>query len=141
MTLGRHMLTTTAGVLALGVVAACTLEQVLPGQWYALHTRPQGGCPALDWHFVVDAQRSIGGYLSREPSNQIGTLSGTLNADDSYEMWVTQKDTGRKESVTGRFTAQDVTFSMDGSWICEKQVLRISLPRGLGGGGGGGGGG
>jgi hypothetical protein len=141
MTTPRRVVALTVGTLALGLVASCTLEQVLLGQWYTLQTIPQGTCPALEWHFVVDAHRSIGGYLDRDQFKQIGLLSGTLNPDDSFQMWVTQIGGGRKESVTGRFTSQYVTLSLDGTWICEKQTLRVWLPRGLGGGGGGGGGG
>jgi hypothetical protein len=141
MTLAHRVVAVTTGILALGLVASCQLEQVLLGQWYTLHTIAQGTCPALDWHFVVDAHRSIGGYLDRDQFKQIGILSGTLNPDDSFQMWVTENGTGRRESVTGRFTAQYVTLALDGTWICEKQTFRIWLPRGLGGGGGGGGGG
>ena len=141
MTLGRRAAVLTAGTVALGLIASCTLEQVLLGQWYNVPTVPQGSCPALNWHFVVDAHRSIAGYLDRDQFKQIGTLSGTLNPDDSYQMWATENGTGRKESVTGRFTSQYATLSLDGTWICEKQTFRVWLPRGLGGGGGGGGGG
>ncbi len=141
MTVPKRLIAWAIVASAAGLVGACQLEQVMLGQWYTVRSAPQGTCPALDWHFVVDAQRSIGGYLDRDQFTKIGTLSGTLNPDDSFQMSVTQTDTGRKESVTGQFTAQYMTLALDGTWICGKQAFRIWLPRGLGGGGGGGGGG
>jgi hypothetical protein len=133
----RRTVALTTGAVALAVTASCTLEQVLLGQWYTIHTFAQGTCPALDWHFVVDAHRSMGGYLDRDEYKQIATLSGTLNADDTFEMTATQPETGRQEHITGAFTAQFVTISLDGAWICEKQTFRIRPVRGAGGGGGG----
>jgi hypothetical protein len=128
-----------AGVAVLTVTAACSLEQVLLGQWYSIHTVAQGTCPALDWHFVVDAHRSIGGYLDRDQFRQIATLTGTLNPDDSFEMTAHETAGGRTERVTGAFAPQVVTISLDGTWICEKQTFRMRPIRGVGGGGGGGG--
>jgi hypothetical protein len=135
----RRSVALAAAAAALATTAACSLEQVLLGQWYSLHTFAQGTCPALDWHFVVDAHRSIGGYLDRDQFTQIATLSGTLNADDSFEM-IARNASGRTERITGAFTPQIIMISLDGAWICEKQTFRIRPVRNVGGGGGGGGG-
>jgi hypothetical protein len=134
----RQLIALTTGTLALGLTASCTPEQVQLGQWYTIYTGAQGTCPALDWHFVVDAHRSIGGYLTRDQFKQIGTLSGTLNADDTFQMAATDPGGNHTERVTGRFTQKSVALSIDGTWICEKQTFTIIWLRspGLGGGGG-----
>jgi hypothetical protein len=129
----------TACIAAIALAGSCSLEQVLIGQWYTFQTAPVGNCPALGWHFVVDAKRSIGGYLARDQFIQIATLSGVLNPDDTFQMTATEVGGSRREDITGAFTAQYDTLSLDGSWICGKQTFRIRPLRGFGGGGGGGG--
>jgi hypothetical protein len=122
------------------VLSSCTLEQVLLGAWYNFSTNAAGSCPVLGWHFVVDAQRQIGGYLDRDTWTKIATLSGRLNQDDTFEMTATQVGGSKTERITGAFTSQYVEISLDGTWICGKQTFKIRPIRSVGGGGGGGGG-
>jgi hypothetical protein len=137
MTAGRAV-GWAACLAAMGATASCSVEQVQIGEWNLIYTVAQGSCPALDWHFLVDARRDISGYVTRGGSPQIASLSGVLNADDSFQMWATEAGGGPKESVTGRFTSQLVTLSLDGTWMCGKQTFRIRpvVNRGLLGGGG-----
>lgn len=133
----------TMGVIALATTAlascAWTLEQVQLGQWYTIHTMPAGTCPGLDWHFVVDANRSMNGYIASAPLQPTATFSGTLNADDSFEMTATDVVTNRKAHVSGKFTSQFIAISIDGpGTVCDKQSFKIRMVRGLGLGGGGG---
>lgn len=137
MTIGRALGLTTC-IAAIAATASYSLEQVPIGEQNLIHTVAQGDCPALDWYFPVDARRNIDGYVARDQFRQIATLSGVLNPDDSYQMWATEKGGNRRESVTGRFTAEVVTLSLDGTWICGKQTFRIRPVRHLGLQGGGG---
>jgi hypothetical protein len=139
---------TTATALITGAMALATaallspagaLEQVQLGQWYTIHTVPMGTCPALDWHYVVDAHRSIAGYLTRDRVDQIAVLAGTLNADDSFQMTATEAEGNRQALVAGQITSRVITMSVDGAGtVCDKQVFKIKVVRAPGSGGGGG---
>jgi hypothetical protein len=132
-------------VLAAAVLPGCTLEQVLIGQWYDITTPQAGACPRLEWRFVVNAQRSIGGFLSRDGQQPIANLTGVLNADDSYQMTATDVAGNRTANVTGQFTSLVSTMSIHGDAAgsgCDGQTFKLRLggyfARQGGGGGGGG---
>jgi hypothetical protein len=139
----------TTGAIALALAAcllpACTVEQLLIGQWYTIDTPQAGDCPRLEWKFVVNAQRSIGGFLSRNGQQPVANLSGTLNPDDSFRIAVTDVAGGRTADVTGRFTSQVSTISIQGDGAgsgCNSATFNLRLGGYLarqGGGGGGGG--
>lgn len=137
MTVGKAV-ELAACLVALAATASCALEQVPIGEWNLIHTVAQGSCPALDWHFLVDGERNVQGYVAVDQFRRIATLSGVLNPDDSFQMWATDASGSRREGVTGRFTSQIVTLSLDGTWICGKQTFRIRPVHqfGLEGGGG-----
>jgi hypothetical protein len=131
--------------LAASLLAGCTLEQILIGQWYSIGTPPAGACPSLVWRFVVDPQRAIGGFLSREGQQRVANLSGMLNVDDSFTMTATDVASNRTASVTGRFTSQVSTISIHGDAAgnaCDRQTFKMRLGSyfSIQGGGGGGGG-
>jgi hypothetical protein len=137
----RRAASVTTGVIALAATAllspARALEQVQLGQWYTIHTVPLGTCPALDWHFVVDANRSINGYWARDAAKPAAILAGTLNADDSFQMTATEVEGNRQASVSGKFAARVVTISIDGAGTaCDRQTFEIRWVRGFGKGGG-----
>jgi len=138
----------TNGRIALALAAyllpGCSAEQILIGQWYSVVTPAAGACPRLEWRFVVNPQRAIGGYLSRDGQPQIANLSGVLNADDSFQITVTNIAENRTANVTGQFTSQVSTISIRGGAVgsaCDGQTFHLRL-RGYfsrqGGGGGGG---
>jgi hypothetical protein len=144
----RHASTLTAGRIALALAACllpgCTLEQIQIGQLYSIYTPRAGACPRLEWRFFVNAQRSIGGFLSRDGQQRIATLSGVLNADDGFQITATSEAANRTANVTGRFTSQVSTISIHGDAAgsaCDGQVFEIRLRRYLSSQGGGGGGG
>jgi hypothetical protein len=129
--------------IVLATTALCpparALEQVQLGQWYTMHTVPMGTCPALDWHFVVDAYRSIAGFWGRDVAQRSAILSGTLNADDSFQMTATEVEGNRKARISGQFALRVVTISIDGAGTaCDRQTFRVKVIRGPGNGGGGG---
>jgi hypothetical protein len=132
--------------LAAGVLAGCTLEQILIGQLYTIDTPSVGACPLLEWRFFVNPQRSIIGSLSSGVRRQrIANLSGVLAADDSFQMTATDVAGGRTASVTGQFTSQVSTISIHGDAAgsaCDGQTFELRLGSYFaheGGGGGGGG--
>jgi hypothetical protein len=130
--------------LAASVLCGCTVEQILIGQWYTIDTPQVGACPRLEWRFFVNPQRMIAGFLSRDGQLRIAELSGVLNADDSFQITISDVagsgsgyGTGagmvggaavgwalvgearaglgnRTASVTGRFTSQVSTLSIRG---------------------------
>jgi hypothetical protein len=135
----------TALALAACLLPACTVEQILIGQWYTLDTPQVGDCPRLEWRFAVTAQRSIGGFLSRDRQQPVANLSGTLDADDSFRITVTDVAGSRTADVTGRFTSQLSTLSIRGDGAgsgCDGKTFTLRLggyfARQGGGGGGGG---
>jgi len=124
---------------------ACSAPQILIGQLYSIPTPPAGDCPALLWRFVVDAQRTIAGSVSRVGQPPFATLSGTLAADQSFRM--TASNIAEKSSaiVSGAFSAQVTTLSIQGEAAgpgCNGKsfALRLGAYFARQGGGGGGGG-
>jgi len=95
----------TALALVASPLAGCTFEQILIGQWYTIDTPAAGECPQLEWRFVVNPQRAIGGSLSRDRQQVIAKLSGVLNADDSFQITATEVAGNRTADVTGQFTS------------------------------------
>jgi hypothetical protein len=133
----------SAVVLAGWLLPGCTLEQLQIGQWYTIYTPPTEACPGLAWRFVVDAGRSIGGFLSHDGRQPIATLTGLLNADDSFEIRLTDVAGNRTANVTGRFTSQVSTISIRGDAAgseCDGQTFEVRLGRYFSTPGGGGGG-
>jgi len=126
-----HMRNTgICAIVLAALLAGCTFEQILIGQWYAIVTPSAGACPRLDWHFVVNPQRDIGGFLSDEAQQRIATLSGRLNADDSFQMTVTSLAGNRRAEVTGQFTSQVSTISIHGDGAghaCDGQTFKLRL--------------
>ena len=121
------------------------IEQLLIGQWYSVYTPPVGGCPRLEWRFVVDPHRTINGFLAGDGQQRIANLSGLLNDDDSFQITATDLAGGRTARVTGRFTSQVSTMSIRGlaaGAACDGQAFKLRLGSYFarqGGGGGGGG--
>ncbi len=124
---------------------SCTVEQILIGQHYTFYTPPAGACPRLEWRFVVNAQRSIGGFLARDGQPPIADLSGRLDADDRFEITATTTTGHRQATATGQFTSLVSTLSIHGDAAgsaCDGQTFALRLGRyfaSQGGGGGGGG--
>jgi hypothetical protein len=138
----RRATAVVTGMIALAATASLSparaLEQVQIGQIYIMHTAPADTCNALDWHFVVDAHRSMIGFLTCDWNTRLATLSGTLNADDTFQITVTEQEGSRKANITGKFNSRFVTLSIDAPGSpCDKHTFRINAVRGGGGGGDG----
>ena len=135
------------GVLLLAAIAlsACTLEQIFIGQWYDIQTPRAGACPSLQWHFAVNPQRAINGFLTAGTQQELATLSGLLKADDSFAITATDTVRRRTATVTGQFTSQISTIAIHGDaagTACDGLTFDLRLGSyfaSQGGGGGGGG--
>jgi hypothetical protein len=111
-------------------LASCQVEQLLIGEWYRISTPSAGACPRLEWDFVVNPQRMIGGSLLVGWSQRIASLSGVLNADDSFHITVTDVAGDRTADVTGRFTNGVSTISIHGDGAgkgCDGQTFKLQL--------------
>jgi hypothetical protein len=130
--------------LAACLLQGCTFEQILIGQWYTIYTPQAGACPRLVWRFFINPQRLFSGFLSRDGQQGVATLSGVLNADDSFQITAKDVTGNRTANVTGQFTSQVSTISIHGDAAgsaCDGQTFEIRLGRYFSSEGGGGGGG
>lgn len=64
---------TFAGLL--GAAAA----QVPPGRIYMLHSPAAGGCPALDWHIVVEPNDIVAGMIAWNDMKTMARASGKVD--------------------------------------------------------------
>ena len=129
--------------LTVGLLSACTLDQILIGQVYTIVTPSTGACPALSWQFFVNAQRAINGILS-SGQQRIGILSGTLDQNDPFRMTVADADGRPTATASGQFTSDVSTLSIQGAGAgsaCDGQTFRLRLGGYFAHQGGGGGGG
>jgi len=132
--------------IALGLLpVACSAPQIMIGQSYSIPTPPAGDCPALLWQFVVDSQRTISGALSHVGQPPFAKLSGTLAADESFRMTATTDSQKSSSIVSGTFSGQITTISIQGNAAgagCDGKTfaLRLGAYFAQQGGGGGGGG-
>jgi hypothetical protein len=138
----RRATAVVTGMIALAATASLSparaLEQVQIGQIYVMHTASADACGALDWHFVVDFHRSVIGFLTCDWDKHLATLSGTLDADDTFQITVSELGGTQKANATGKFNSRFVTLSVDAPGSpCDKHTFKINVVRGAGGGGDG----
>ena len=140
-----HFGAVATAVTTTALLLACTVQQVMIGVDYRIVTPEAGSCPALSWQFFVDAQRHVQGTLTRPGQLPFAALSGTLDADDSFRMTVTDQTTHQDASVTGRFSSGLSTIIISGNGAgadCDGKTFSLRLggyfARQGGGGGGGG---
>src|SRR5262245_29581890 len=105
-----------AGVSALAAVAAaCTptnpqpapppavaaVEQQLPpGRVYSFHSTAQAGCPALDWHIVLEDSGALAGMVSWDNMMSLARASGRLNAQTNTFQMTAREVGGRSRTAT-----------------------------------------
>ena len=127
------------------LLTGCAVEQIATGQWYTISTPEAGACPVLQWHFVVDPERSLAGYIVRDGQERVANLSGRINPDDSFRMTATAVSGQQTAAISGRFTSDASTIAIQGNGAgpaCNGQTFTLHIARFLarqGGGGGGGG--
>ena len=68
----NKLIVTSLVALAASVGAAYAQ---IPGV-YVLHSKPEGGCPALDWHVTVGPNHELSGVIGWDNMKSIARLSG-----------------------------------------------------------------
>src|SRR6516225_835723 len=78
----QMMLHKTMIAAGLAIAATCGVAsaQALPaGRVYTFHSTPQGSCPALDWHVVVQSNGDLSGMIAWNNMQSMARATGTVN--------------------------------------------------------------
>jgi hypothetical protein len=82
MSATRHVLK-SALCLNVALFAAAPAWPASPdvpeGRIYVLHSGPEGGCPHMDWHVVVEPDGDVAGMISWNDMKTIARLTGHVN--------------------------------------------------------------
>jgi hypothetical protein len=84
------------GALAIAVASGFASAQqpqleLPPGRVYAFHSSPQGGCPALDWHVVVEQGGVLAGMISWNNMQSMARTSGNVDTrSGAFRMTATE---------------------------------------------------
>lgn len=142
--MGSGKLLSKAAVVALATATmwgpASAQQAGAPGRagLYVFHTRPQGGCPGLDWHLTIEKNGSIVGFVAWDQMRHMARLEGTINRDGSFKMDGQDTASGKTATVTGAARGSYIQSTIEGSGTaCDGKMLQI--PRDAGGLSGGGG--
>ena len=81
----NKLIVTSAVALAASIGAA---SAQMPGV-YVLHSKPQGGCPALDWHVTVGPSHELSGVIGWNDMKSGRGVSGQLNPSTRTFMMTT----------------------------------------------------
>lgn len=69
-----------AGALLLAATLGTASAQSPGGQLYAFQSKAMAGCPALDWHIVVNSNGAANGMISWDGMKSMAKATGTVNA-------------------------------------------------------------
>jgi hypothetical protein len=132
--------TTRAIVITTGMIpfiaaasfAPAKAQRTVQPQWYNLSTPKSGTCPGIDWHVVVDADRSIAGNLSWDRMRHTATLAGTLKPDNTFELTASEVGGSRHATITGKVLNQGSVFTITGTGTgCDNQTFRVIASQSL----------
>jgi len=96
--------TMIAAGLAIAATCGVASAQALPaGRVYTFHSTPQGSCPALDWHVVVQSNGDLSGMIAWNNMQSMARATGTVNmANRTFSMNAVEVGgQGRTATVTG----------------------------------------
>ena len=96
--------TMIAAGLAIAATCGVASAQTLPaGRVYTFHSTPQGSCPALDWHVVVQSNGDLSGMIAWNNMQSMARATGTVNmANRTFSMNAVEVGgQGRTATVTG----------------------------------------
>nr|WP_294505370.1 hypothetical protein [uncultured Rhodopila sp.] len=127
--------------IALAAAAAFSpaLAQQDSGTLYAFHTKAAvGGCPALDWHIIKEADNKLTGFVASSRTHHMASLEGEFNKNGTFQLDLDPQmvpgATG-KVMVSGSTRGDYVNLSIDGAGTkCDG--ITLSIPRVVGGMGG-----
>jgi hypothetical protein len=118
--------TSMTAFIAAGSLAPVKAQRTVQAQWYNLSTPKSGTCPGIDWHVVVDADRTIAGNLSWDRMRHTATVTGTLKPDDTFELTASEVGGSRHATITGKVLSQGSEFTVSGTGTgCDNQKFRV----------------
>jgi hypothetical protein len=118
--------TSMTAFIAAASFAPVKAQRTVQAQWYNLSTPKSGTCPGIDWHVVVDADRTIAGNLSWDRMRHTATVTGTLKPDDTFELTASEVGGSRHATITGKVLSQGSEFTVAGTGTgCDNQKFRV----------------
>ena len=113
----RAIVITTSMIafIAAASFAPAKAQRTVQPQWYNVSTPKSDTCPGIDWHVVVDADRSIAGNLSWDRMRHTATLAGTLKPDNTFVLTATEVGGSKHATITGQVLDQGTVFTINGS--------------------------
>jgi hypothetical protein len=121
-------------VVALAVSVGAASAQ-MPGV-YVLHSKPEGGFPALDWHVTVGPNHELSGVIGWDNMKSIARVSGQLNEQSrTFTMTATEVGgQGRTANIKGNLRLDGhMTANVTGAVTCPSVVIPYFVPTGGGG--------
>jgi hypothetical protein len=101
-----------ASALVIPCLSGVASAQGMPeGRVYSFHSKAQAGCPALDWHVVVEGNNALAGMISWNNMQSMARAAGTVNLQ-ARTFQMTAKEVGGQ----GRTATVDGTVRQDG-WL------------------------
>ena len=123
--------TMAAGALCGGAMLNMAHAQVPPGTLYVFHSRPQGACPALDWHIVVGEGGQLSGMISWNGMQSMAHATGSISANRSFTMTATEVGgAARTATITGQARTDGwLTADINGQGVaCKGVTIPIYKP-------------
>ena len=128
----NKLIVTSLVALAASVGAAYAQ---IPGV-YVLHSKPEGGCPALDWHVTVGPNHELSGVIGWDNMKSIARVSGQLDPNTrTFTMTATEVGgQGRTANIKGNLRLDGyMTANVTGAVTCPEVTIPYFVPS-IGGG-------
>jgi hypothetical protein len=130
MTRTTRAIVITTGMIAFTAAASfapAKAQRTVQAQWYNVSTPKSGTCPGIDWHVVVDADRTIAGNLSWDRMRHTATLNpGTLKPDNTFELTASEVGGSKHATITGKVLTQGSEFTITGTGTgCDNQTFHV----------------
>jgi hypothetical protein len=112
MLIAAATLTTTLGGCATPASQPSAQQQAMqqelpPGRVYILHSAAQAGCPALDWHIVLQAGGILDGMVSWNNMQSFARASGNVTPQRAFHMNAVEVGgQGRTATIDGTVNPQ-----------------------------------
>jgi FlaG/FlaF family flagellin (archaellin) len=137
MTVSKTSMMVLAGALLSCVGGSIALAQQPTGQaagnWgqagttYALHSNAASGCPALDWHLVVQNDGTIGGMVGVNDMKTMFRVHGTYSGAN-FQLQGQEVGGKRTAAVNGQLQDQNIALSIGGLPVgsaCQGKTVYI----------------
>ena len=128
----NKLIVTSVAALVASVGAAYAQ---IPGV-YVLHSKPEGGCPALDWHVTVGPNHELSGVIGWDNMKSIARVSGQLDPNTRmFTMTATEVGgQGRTANIQGNLRLDGyMTAKVTGAVTCPEVTIPYFVPS-IGGG-------